>query len=127
MDQRLFFVLGDLGMCLLVGAVVGWISSLIIGTGWGMFIAMLVMMAVGMFIAMLLWLPGSVAFGAMESMVPIMLTGMVSGMVVGMWASMQFVSGSSATFVGAVCGMASIVAVWILNNHIRGVRPAGQE
>ena len=121
MDNRLFFVLGDLLCNVLVGAVVGWIVSLLVGSGWHMLVAMVLMMAVGMLLAGVLWLPCSVYFGAMEVMVPLMLTGMVSGMVIGMWAAMVPLGGSAAFFVGGVCGLATIVAVWIVNQQIRGL------
>ena len=120
MDKRLYFVLGDLAVNVLAGAIVGALTWLLIDTDWNMMIAMFVAMAFGMAIAGVLWIPASIMFGAMEVMVPIMLSGMVSGMVVGMWAAMHTMSGSMAFWVGAVSGLVSIVAVWILNNQIRG-------
>lgn len=124
MDKRLYFVLGDLASNVLAGAIIGWICGLLVGTGWNMFVAMFVMMAVGMALSLLLWLPASILFGAMEVMVPIMLTGMVSGMVVGMWGAMSPIDAGEAFRIGAISGLACIVAVWILNNQVRGLQPA---
>ena len=120
MDKRLYFVLGDLFGNLLAGALIGCLSWLIIGPGWPMMIAMLAMMLIGMFFSTLLWLPFSILFGAMEVMVPFMLTGMLSGMVVGMRESMQQHDITSCFYWGAACGLISIVVVWVLNNGLRG-------
>ena len=77
MDHRLYFVLGDLFANLTTGALVGWLSWLIVDPGWNMWIAMFLMMVISMFVAIILWIPFSVLFGAMEVMVPLMFTGMV--------------------------------------------------
>ena len=47
MDSRLYFVLGDLASNLLVGALAGWISALVIGDGWNMWLAMFLAMGLG--------------------------------------------------------------------------------
>lgn len=125
MDHRLYFVLGDLIANTAVGALIGSLAALIVGPGWNMFVAMLVLMCVGMLISFILSLLIGILFGAMEIMVPVMLTGMVSGMVVSMWASMAPLSGTSAALIGAVCGFVSVVAVWIVNNAVRGVTKFG--
>jgi len=122
MDSRLYFVLGDLISNVLVGAVVGWLCALIVGVGWNMFLAMVLAMFIGMIVGTLLWLPLGMLFGAMEVMLPTMFGGMLSGMVVGMWAAMEALPGHSAFMIGGVCGLVSIVAIWILNNSVRGLR-----
>ncbi len=123
MDSRLFFVLGDLFANILVGAVAGWVCTLIIDPGSNMFFAMLLAMLIGMVVGTVLWLPLSIKLGAMEVMVPTMFTGMVSGMVLGMWAAMAPIESGFALFLGGVCGLASIVFIWIFNNALRGVQP----
>ena len=122
MDNRLFFVLGDLLANILVGAVVGWFVSLITGAGWNMIIAMFVMMFLGMLLAGVLWLPASICLGAMELMVPLMVTGMVSGMVIGMRSATVTLGAGSACMVGAVFRLATIVMIWIVNQQVRGVQ-----
>jgi hypothetical protein len=122
MDSRLYFVLGDLGSNVLIGLVVGWLSALLVGVGWNMYLAMVVTMVLGMVVGTILWFPLGIFFGAMELMLPAMLTGMASGMVVGMWAAMVPLGPNEAATIGAVCGLSSIVLVWIINNSMRGVR-----
>ena len=122
MDSRLYFVLGDLGSNVFIGLVVGWLSAMLVGVGWNMYLAMVVTMVLGMVVGTILWLPLGILFGAMELMVPTMFTGMASGMVVGMWAAMEPLGANEAAIIGGVCGLASIVLVWIVNNSLRGVR-----
>ena len=122
MDSRLYFVLGDLASNVLVGAVVGWLCALLVGVGWNMFFTMLLTMVIGMIVGTALWLPLGTLFGAMEVMVPTMFGGMLSGMVVGMWATMAPLGGYEALSIGGVCGLISIVLIWILNNSMRGLR-----
>ncbi len=123
MDHRLYFVLGDLFSNLIAGALIGWLSWLIVGPGWNMFIAMIVMMMLSMIIATILWIPTSIFFGAMEAMVPLMFTGMVSGMVVSMWITMEPLTPGNCFSIGAVCGLASIVVIWVVNSALRGTEP----
>ncbi|GAB3281189.1 hypothetical protein [Parahaliea aestuarii] len=120
MDQRLFFVLGDLGASIAGGALIGWLIWLLTPLGWNMLLVMVAAMLLGMVFAIPLSLLFGSLFGAMEVMVPLMLTGMVAGMVVGMHATMTPIGGALALLEGAVCGLACIVAVWVMNNHIRG-------
>ncbi len=122
MDSRLYFVLGDLASNLLVGALAGWLSALVIGVGWNMWLAMFLAMALGMLVGLLLFFPLGMAFGAMEVMLPIMLSGMLSGMVVGMWAAMHPVSAVTGLMAGAGCGLVGINVVWVLNVGLRGQR-----
>ena len=83
MDSRLYFVLGDLASNLLVGALAGWFSALVIGDGWNMWLAMFLAMGLGMLLGLVLFFPLGMAFGAMEVMLPTMFSGMLAGMVVG--------------------------------------------
>ncbi len=127
MDSRLYFVLGDLASNLLVGAMAGWLSALVIGVGWNMWLAMFLAMALGMLVGLVLFFPLGMAFGAMEVMLPTMFGGMLSGMVVGMWAAMHPVSGTVALLVGAGCGLVGINVIWVLNIALRGRRSYAQE
>lgn len=127
MDSRLYFVLGDLFSNVLVGIVAGWLAAAVIGEGSNMFFAMLLAMVLGMVVGTILWLPLGTLFGAMEVMLPTMFGGMLSGMVVGMWAAMAPVGHFVAALTGGVCGLLAIVIVWVMNNSLRGVRPASGE
>ena len=127
MDHRLYFVLGDLFACLITGGLVGWLCWLIVNPSWNMWIAMFLMMAVCMFASLLIWLPFSVLFGAMEVMIPVMQTGMLSGMVVGMWKAMSILSVAGAAVLGAVIGLLVLILVWIANAALRGVVAVGED
>ena len=122
MDHRLYFILGDLFANLLTGAAVGLLCWLIVDTGWNMWIAMFLMMTMGMLVAIVLWVPFSILFGAMEVMVPLMLTGMVAGMVVGMSLTVQQLTAMRCLADGALYGLISLVAIWILNSVLRGTQ-----
>lgn len=126
MDSRLYFVLGDLVANLLVGALAGWLSALVIGTGWNMFLAMFLAMGLGMLVGLVLFFPLGMAFGAMEVMLPTMFGGMLAGMVVGMWAAMAPVSSGLALLTGAGCGLVGINIIWVLNVALRGRRTFSQ-
>jgi len=121
MDSRLYFILGDLASNVLVGIVVGWLCALIVGVGWNMLLAMLLTMVIGMLLGSVLWFPLGALFGAMEVMLPTMFGGMLAGMVVGMWAAMTPLGGREAVVIGGVCGLLSILVIWILNSRVRGV------
>jgi len=125
MDNRIFFVIGDILVCLIVGSIAGWLSSVAIGVGWNMLVAMILAMALGMLIGGLLFFPLGMLFGAMEVMLPAMLTGMISGMVVGMWSTMESINQLSGLGYGAVCGLACLIIIWVTNNQIRGVQKNG--
>ena len=120
MDNRLYFVIGDLLANILVGAFVAGICWLLVDQGWNMWLAMVVMMVLGMVIAAILFLPLGVYLGAMEVMIPTMLTGMLSGMVVGMWLAMSSLPALGAIAIGGVCGLIGIGCIWVFNNQVRG-------
>ena len=123
MDNRLYFIVGDLFANLLTGLLAAVLCWWVIATGWNMFLAMLLAMALGMLVGLVLFFPLGMLFGAMEVMLPIMFTGMVSGMVVGMAVAMQPLSWADAAQYGLVAGLLCIVFIWLLNARLRGVRP----
>jgi len=127
MDSRLYYVLGDLAGNILAGLIVGWLCYALVDTGWNMFLTMFFTMALGMIVGLVLFFPLGILFGAMEVMLPLMFTGMVSGMVVGMWCTMASMTAPTASFYGAVCGLVSIVTIWVINNTVRGLRTYGVE
>ena len=121
MDHRLFYVVGDLLANLILGVIAGMISWAIVSPWWNMWIAMIVMMPIGMIAALIFFFPAAIKLGAMEAMVPLMLTGMLGGMVVGMAAAMQPLAFMDAFWLGGACGLAAIVFIWIANSLLRGV------
>ncbi len=126
MDNRLYFIVGDLLVNILTGALVGLVCNLLIDTSWNMWVAMFVAMAIGMAMALLMFFPAGMLFGAMEVMVPQMQSGMWAGMVVGMWAAMHPLGNIAAIEVGALCGLAVIIIIWGLNSLLRGPQSLGE-
>ena len=126
MDYRPYFIVGDLVSNVLVGAVVGLLCAVTVIVGWPMFVVMLFTMSLGMVVALMLFFPLSILFGAMEIMLPTMFSGMMSGMVVGMWCTMAFQTPESGAIVGSVCGLVSLVIVWVIDYRLSGVRVYGE-
>jgi hypothetical protein len=121
MDNRLYFVLGDILSTIVIAALIGALSVVIVDTGWNMWLAMVLMMVIGMALA----LPGAFLFGywfgAMEIMVPVMQAGMWSGMVVGMWQAMSPLSVQQGMLIGAVTGLVVLNVIWVANIALRGI------
>jgi hypothetical protein len=121
MDNRLYFVLGDILSNIVIAALIGALAVVIVDTGWNMWLAMILMMVIGMALA----LPGAFLFvywfGTMEIMVPVMQAGMWSGMVVGMWQAMSPLSVQQGVLIGAVTGLVVLNVIWVANIALRGV------
>ena len=81
------------------------------------------MMCLGMAVSLPVALLFVAACGAMEVLVPMMLTSMVSGMVVGMLCAMVDLTLLEALLMGVATGVIGIAVIWILNNRLRGVQP----
>lgn len=121
MDDRIYFVMGDLLVNLTIGALVGIVSVLVVSNSWNMWLAMFVMMFLGMIVSMIVAYGFLYFFGAMEVMIPAMQTGMWSGMVVGMWEAMIPLTLSQAAVIGGLTGLIVLNVVWIANVALRGV------
>ena len=119
--KRLYFIFGDLLANILTGGVTALVVLPIISNSWHMFAAMIVGMMAGMVISIisgaLIFIP---LFGAMEVMVPTMLSGMFSGMVVGMWATMSSIAPEIALLIGSVFGVASLIFTYSVNRMLIG-------
>ena len=119
METRAYFVIGDLAVNILVGAMVGGLMALMFGPAWNMFAAMIVGMALGMLVSVPLAFVASRLFGAMEVMLPVMTTGMLAGMAVPMVASMAAHTFGDGALMGGVCGLAVFVATYVANAFIK--------
>ena len=106
--------------------IAGLIAWAIVGPGWNMWVAMATMMALGMVVGLVLFFPVAIKLGAMEAMIPAMYTGMWAGMVVGMMDAMMGLSMRHAIEMGAACGIAEIIFIWIANTILRGVTREGK-
>ena len=122
MDHRLFYAVGDFLASLAIGIVSGLVAWAIVGPAWNMWVAMFAMMALGMVVGLVCYFPVGIKLGAMEAMIPAMYTGMWAGMVVGMMASMMDLPMRHAIEMGAACGVAEILFLWIANTILRGPR-----
>jgi hypothetical protein len=127
LDHRLYFAVGDFLANIAIGAIVGVVSWAIVGPSWNMWIAMIAMMALGNVIGLLFFFPVGIKLGAMETMVPLMLSGEFSGMVVGMTAAMMMLSALEAALLGAASGLVGILFIWIVNTRLRGVTREADE
>ena len=121
MDNRLYFVLGDLLANITLGALIGALAVMLVGTGWNMWLAMVLMMVLGMVLSFFGAFGFGICFGAMEVIVPGMLTGMISGMVVGMWHAMTPMSVTHGIVIGGITGLMVLTIVWIASASLRGV------
>ncbi len=121
MDHRLFYVVGDFLAQLAIGMVAGLVAWAIVSPAWNMWAAMAAMMALGMVVGLVLYFPVGIKLGAMEAMIPAMYSGMWGGMVVGMMSAMMPMPLHHALEMGAACGIAEIIFIWIANSLLRGV------
>ena len=121
MNDRFYFLLGDILSNMLVGAAAAAVCALLIDPDWNMLLAMLLGMPLGMLLALLLGLFLLYRyFGANEVMVPTMLSGMAAGMLTAMTAAMQPLSVSSAALCGALVGLAILGFCYYSDYLIRG-------
>jgi hypothetical protein len=121
MDRRMFYAVGDFLASLLIGIVAGLVAWSIVSPGWNMWAAMAAMMPLGMVTGMILYFPIARFLGAQEAMIPAMYTGMWAGMVVGMMGAMMPLPMHHAIEMGAACGIAEIIFIWLANTILRGV------
>ena len=124
MDNRLYFIFGDLVSNVTAGVISALGAALLVGTGWNMLVAMLVMMALAMALCLFLSLALGILFGAMEIMVPMMLSGMFGGMFGGMWLAMAEVPLAHLAWLGTITGLAVTVIIWAVNARLRGIDSA---
>lgn len=121
MPQQTYFIVGDLACNLLCGLVAALLCNWIISPQWLMPVAMVVGMLVGMVVAMVLGTGILMRyFGAMEVMLPTLLSGMLAGMWVGMRAAMAPLPTMDAAVFGALLGITVVALCWVANNQLRG-------
>lgn len=121
MENRLYFIFGDLISNIAVGASAAALIALLVTPEWSMLTAMFVSMALGMWISVLLGFAVLLRhFGAMEIMLPTMMSGMMAGMISGMLAAMRPLAITDALLLGTVIGAVSCIAFWIGNFILSG-------
>lgn len=127
MNDRLYFLVGDVVSNVLVGALAALACVVVVSPGWSMLVAMLVCMPLGMLTAIVLGAFLIRWFGAMEVMVPTMLGGMAAGMLVGMAGAMMPVDVGEALRAGAVIGLVALVFCRYADYLIRGAHRMRRE
>lgn len=116
METRLYFVFGDLLSNMGTGAVVAAVGVTLLSDTWPLPVAMSIGMFGGSLLAMLLASGLSLLFGAFETMLPVMTTGMLVGMMSGMATSLGL---GMAVGAGSGLGLLVVVATYILDMRIR--------
>ncbi len=126
----MLFTIGDYVAGALIGAATALVIRMITWPGMDMVIAMLIGMGVGVLVHLLIGFMLAPLLGMFETMMPGSLIGMYGGMLFAMRDSMAAGSRTlaSAIAVGAVFGVAVILAMKVYNRALRGaVFDAGEE
>lgn len=116
---RTLFLAGDCAAGALTGVATTLAVRAVVGPGFDMVAAMMLGMVIGTIVHLFLGLALSPLLGMFETMIPGMYIGMYGGMLFGMRDSMQHISLSTALWVGALLGVAIVVAVHFWNIQLR--------
>lgn len=123
MENRPYFILGDLLANVSVGVLSALLCTALFDVENNMFFAMIGGMVAGMALAMILGVGVFFRyFGAMEVMIPTSLTGMIAGMITSMWVAMGSLSSGGAIFLGLLSAVISLVATYRLQAKISGIQ-----
>lgn len=120
MYKTLYFIVGDIAANSLTGALCAVLGLMVAEQSWPMPLAMTSAMLIGMFSAMTLCMLLFIGFfGAMEVMLPTMLSGMVAAMLPIMHPAETLALNALQ---GAMAGLLVIALVWLANRLLRGVK-----
>ena len=117
--RRLYFGVGDLLANPGISALVALMVSVLVANSWHVAPGMVVGMALGIVVAVVGLILLTPFFGAFEIMLPGMTGAMVTGMIVGMRAAMTPIDPGGEAGLGAVIGLAVLIAVRLLDRKIR--------
>ena len=121
---RAYFIVGDLLACTLAGAAAALLTQAIVPADWFVVLGMVVGMVAGVFAGIFCGILFTPLFGGMEVMLPVSLSTMVAGMAGGMAQTMARgalgIGWSEAVLGGALCGLACLAFVYILQVAVRG-------
>ncbi len=127
MEQRIYFLLGDLTANISTGALAAAVCAWLLSDlpMWlSMPVSMLIGMAIGMVLLYALFLR---LFGAMEPMLQTMTTGMFAGMLAVMYVPHGGSELWRAAMMGSHVGIVVFVLIWLLNAAISGPQTMGRE
>jgi len=118
----MYFVIGDYGAGMLIGALTALSVRAAVWPGMDMVIAMLLGMVIGMAIHTVLGLLLSPLLGMFETMLPASVIGMYGGMLFGMRDSMAAGSPTltAAATVGALFGAIVVLGIKVYDRALRG-------
>ncbi len=111
------YLVGDATANVAAGAIVASLVTLAVGPDWPIWAAMLVGMFGGMMLGMAMGAGVSIALGAFEVMLPMMLTGMVAGMAPVMVGDL---GAADAALTGAFLGLASVGFCYVMDGLLGG-------
>lgn len=119
METRRYFVMGDIVSNVVAGALVGGACAVLLPPEWNMAVAMITGMALGVATSLPAGFLLSGLFGAMETLLPVMTTGMVAGMAVAMQSSLTAIRPEDAAWIGGLCGLSVVIATYLANAFIK--------
>jgi hypothetical protein len=117
--RQLYFLVGDCLVTIGTGAVAGLAVSSLVGPGWNMVAGMVAGMVLGTIVSIVILMLLTPFFGAFEVMLPGMAAGMTAGMIAGMWATGGATGRVDLVQFGAATGLAVLVAVKVLDRHVK--------
>ena len=120
MTDRLYFLLGDLAACTVIGALAALAAAWLIGPHWPVLIALPVALALGLIVANVAAVPFMRSFGAMEVMVPTMLGGLLAAGSAGLWAAIAPLGSGTAALLGAGAGLAALATSSYADRRVKG-------
>ena len=111
--------MGDIVSNVVAGALVGGACAVLLPPEWNMAVAMITGMALGVATSLPAGFLLSGLFGAMETLLPVMTTGMVAGMAVAMQSSLTAIRPEDAAWIGGLCGLSVVIATYLANAFIK--------
>jgi hypothetical protein len=118
MENRPYFVFGDIAACAVTGAAAAWLSHFAIPHSWFPLLAMAPGMVLGMLVGVVGGALFSPLFGALEVALPTGLAGTVAG---GLVAMMPDAGGPvTVLWIGAVAGLTCLAIVYLLQSRLHG-------
>ncbi len=120
MEQRAYFIAGDLTACAATGALAGWLAWLAVPAGWAVLLGMVLGMLAGIIAGMIGGVLFSPLFGGFEIMLPASLAGMMAGMILGMAEAVSGIGALQAAAGGAAVGLACLAYTYFLQARHHG-------
>lgn len=118
MERRPLFVAGDVTASVLVGLLSALGAHALVAPGWNMWLAMLVGMGIGTGVAGVLGTVFQIRCGALEVVIPVMLSGMLAGMIAAMLAGTAPRPTGEVTLLGGGIGFVCVAFVYGMDAYL---------